>query len=113
MNDLIKAVKALSDETRLRAVNLLMERECCVCEVVQALDISQTRASRNLNLLHEAGFLKLRKDGLWSHYSIDKGGLKSWKLALLEAVTEGLKNNQTARNDLVRLAKSCKLSKSC
>ena len=64
MRDLVKAFKALSDETRLRILNLLLVRECCVCEVMQALDISQTRASRNLSVLYDAGFLKLRKDGL-------------------------------------------------
>jgi DNA-binding transcriptional ArsR family regulator len=40
MRELVKAFKALSDETRLRILNLLLERECCVCEVMQALDIS-------------------------------------------------------------------------
>jgi ArsR family transcriptional regulator, arsenate/arsenite/antimonite-responsive transcriptional repressor len=49
MHGLIKAVKSLSDETRLRMLNLLLQRECCVCEVMQVLDISQTRASRNLS----------------------------------------------------------------
>ncbi len=71
MQELLKAMKALSDETRLRIVNILLERECCVCEVMQALDISQTRASRNLGILQEAGFLKTRRDGLWIVYSID------------------------------------------
>ena len=55
--------KALSDETRLRVLNLLLERECCVCEVMQALNISQSRASRALKSLHDAGILKLEKEG--------------------------------------------------
>ena len=55
MQDLIKAMKALSDETRLRIMKVLLERECYVCEVIQALDISQTRASRNLGILQDAG----------------------------------------------------------
>ena len=78
MRELVKAFKALSDETRLRILNLLLERECCVCEVMQALNISQTRASRNLNALYDAGFLKLRKEGLWSLYSIDKEGMREY-----------------------------------
>ena len=61
MQDLIKATKALSDETRLRILNLLLERECCVCEVMQALDISQSRASRNLGILQGAGFLRTKR----------------------------------------------------
>ncbi len=65
MQDLLKAMKALSDETRLRILKILLERECCVCEIMQALDISQSRASRNLGILEDVGFLKARRDGVW------------------------------------------------
>ena len=71
MQDLIKAMKALSDETRLRILKVLLERECCVCEIMQALDISQSRASRNLGILQNAGFLKVRRDKVWTVYSMD------------------------------------------
>ncbi|MEE9399308.1 MAG: metalloregulator ArsR/SmtB family transcription factor [Dehalococcoidales bacterium] len=71
MQSLIRTMKALSDATRLRILNLLLERECCVCEVMQALDISQSRTSRNLGILQNAGFLKARRDGLWRVYYID------------------------------------------
>jgi len=56
MGQLTRAAQALSDETRLRILNVLMVHECCVCEVMQALGISQTRASRNLKILDDAGF---------------------------------------------------------
>ena len=56
MQDFIKVMKALSDETRLRILKVLVEKECCVCEVMQALDISQSRASRNLGILLDTGF---------------------------------------------------------
>jgi DNA-binding transcriptional ArsR family regulator len=49
-----QAFKTLSDETRLRILNLILERECCVCEVMQALEISQSKASRGLSLLTQA-----------------------------------------------------------
>ncbi len=71
MQDLIKAMKSLTDETRLRILKVLLERECCVCEIMQALDISQSRASRNLGILQDAGFLKARRDGAWIVYSAD------------------------------------------
>jgi ArsR family transcriptional regulator len=71
MQELIKATKALSDKTRLRILNVLLERKCCVCEVMQALDISQSRASRNLGILEDAGFLTAKRDGVWIVYSID------------------------------------------
>ncbi|MFA4836543.1 MAG: metalloregulator ArsR/SmtB family transcription factor [Dehalococcoidia bacterium] len=113
MRDLVKAMKALSDETRLRIVSLLMERECCVCEVMQALEISQTRASRNLNLLHDAGFLKLKKDGLWSVYSIDTEGMKEYYADLIEAVVKGLRGNNLAVNDRERLETAERVGPKC
>jgi len=106
MRDLIKATKALSDETRLRILNLLLERECCVCEVMQALDISQTRASRNLSVLYDAGFLKLRKDGLWSLYSIDIEGTKEYYSALVDVVRKALEGNKVIDTDRERLKKA-------
>ena len=113
MRDIIKAFKALSDETRIRILNILMERECCVCEVMQALDISQSRASRNLAALYDAGFLKLRKDGLWSLYSIDKEGMQDYLTDLLQAVTKLLKVNKIAELDRDRLKKAERVGPGC
>ncbi|ADJ26883.1 transcriptional regulator, ArsR family [Dehalogenimonas lykanthroporepellens BL-DC-9] len=70
MNQTLKVFKALADETRLRIMNLILERDCCVCEVTQALDISQTGASRGLTQLYEAGLLSQRREGLWVIYHL-------------------------------------------
>ena len=106
MRDLVRAMKALSDETRLRIIKVLLERECCVCEIMQALDISQSRASRNLGSLYDVGFLKMRKDGQWSLYSIDQEGMKEYYYDLVEAVKKALDVNQVAAQDLERLKKA-------
>ena len=113
MRETIKTFKALSDETRLRILGILLERECCVCEVMQALDISQTRASRNLAALHEAGFLKLRKDGLWSLYSADRDEMNEYLADLVGAVTRTLKGNRTLEEDRERLRKALRVGPSC
>jgi ArsR family transcriptional regulator len=113
MRELIKSFKALSDETRLRILNLLLERECCVCEVMQVLDISESRASRNLSFLYDAGFLKLRRQGLWSLYSIDTEGLKPQYNHILEAVRKALEGNNTALQDIQRLQQAKRLGPSC
>ena len=113
MRELIKAFKALADETRLRILNILLERECCVCEVMQALDISQTRASRNLNALYDAGFLKMRKEGLWSLYSIDYEHNKSCCPDLIEVVKNGLADNKEAETDKVRLSSAERVGPGC
>ena len=106
MREIVKAFKALSDETKLRVLNVLLERECCVCEVVQALGISQSKASRHLSALYDAGFLKLKKDGLWSLYSIDNEGMADYLSELIVAVRKSLQNNKTVALDKERLKKA-------
>ena len=113
MKDLVKATKAFSNETRLRILNILMARECCVCEVMQALDISQTRASRNLNVLYDAGFLKLRKDGLWSLYSVDPKNMDECLLDMTTALVKMLGSNPIAVLDLERLQKAERVGPGC
>lgn len=113
MDILLKAMKALSGETRLRVLNLLLERECCVCEVMQALDISQTRASRNLGALHQAGLLRLRKDGLWSFYSIDRAALRPPLAELVQAMAGALAADPAAARDRQRLAQAVRSGPGC
>ena len=113
VHDLIKAMKALSDETRLRILRILLEKECCVCEVMQALNISQTRASRNLSALHDASFLRLRKDGLWSLYSIDKEGMREYFPELVDIVSKALEGNEVTALDRERLRRAERVGPGC
>lgn len=83
MQDFIKAIKALSDKTRLRILNVLLVRECCVCEIMQALEISQSRASRNLRILQDAGFLRAQRQGAWIIYSIDRDTANCYSASLV------------------------------
>ena len=113
MRDLVKVYKVLSDESRLRVLNLLLERECCVCEVMQALDISQSKASRILSALYDVGFLKLHKDGLWSLYSVDWDGMDTNIKAIAEATTLSFKGNKTMVADRERLSKAERVGPGC
>jgi ArsR family transcriptional regulator len=96
MHGTTKLFKALSDETRLRTLNLLLERECSVCEVMQAMKISQTRASRVLTALHSPGILKVRPDGLWALYSIDEEAIEKFYRCLLELIRGVLQGDELA-----------------
>lgn len=63
--------KALSDETRLQIMTLLLDNdELCVCDLVGALGQTQSKISRHLRYLYNAGLLKDRRGGLWMHYRI-------------------------------------------
>jgi ArsR family transcriptional regulator len=113
MRDMIKSFKALSDGTRLRILNILMERECCVCEVMQVLEISQPSASRHLSALYEAGLLNVRKEGIWTHYSVDWDGMPEYASEVVKAVRLGLIDNKIAQADRQKLKSTTKQSMSC
>ncbi len=57
MPELTRMFKALSDDTRLRMLKQVLPGELCVCEIMRALNLSQSRASRNLGILRDAGLL--------------------------------------------------------
>jgi len=113
MQDLIKAMKALSGETRLRILNVLLERECCVCEVMQALDISQSRASRNLGILQEAGFLKEKRDGVWIVYSVDWQTANRYATSLAKLLKDSPVSNKVLEKDKKRLRHSKRIGPGC
>ena len=113
MHDLIKAMKALSDETRLRIVNVLLERECCVCEVMQALGISQSRASRNLGILEDAGFLKARRDGAWIVYSVDWDTTNRYATSLTKLIKNSPLNSDVLEKDMESLKDAKRTSLGC
>ena len=112
MRDLTRAAQALSDETRLRMLNLIIERECCVCEIVQAFKISQTRASRNLKVLYDAGFLSMRDDGLFTLYSLNSEN-KVYYIDLVEAVKKSFEGGSIARSDLASLNRVKRIERRC
>ncbi len=113
MKELIKVYKALSDESRLRVLNLLLARECCVCEVMQVLEISQSKASRILSTLYDVGFLKLRKNGLWSLYSINEDDMDTQLQDILKATSISFKKNRQMALDRERLEKAERVGPSC
>jgi len=104
MRDVVRLFKALSDETRIRILKVLMQRECCVCEVMQALDISQSRASRNLSTLEDAGFIKSRREGLWIIYSINEQAANSHVASLIKLLRGSLVNEEIILQDKERLS---------
>ena len=69
MHDLAQRFKALSEDVRLQILALMFRHgELCVCEIERFLDVSQSRASRHLRYLLNAGLVEDRRDGLWVYY---------------------------------------------
>jgi ArsR family transcriptional regulator len=80
-------LRAFCDRTRLRIMCLLRGGEMCVGDLVDVLQVSQPRASQHLGYLRKAGLVVVRKDGLWSFYSLSrsKHGFHQKMLEFLES----------------------------
>ena len=71
MKNLANLFKALSDETRLAMMNMLLRHgELCVCDFVETLGITQSKASRHLRYLLNAGLVQNRREGVWMYYRV-------------------------------------------
>ncbi len=102
LKDLTTLHRALADETRLRALHLLLELgELCVCDVETALDVSQSKASRHLVTLKQAGLVGDRRDGTWVYYRI-AGDLDGPSRAALESLSASLRADDVGASDVER-----------
>lgn len=63
--------KALGDEIRLKILDMLSEREMCVCEIIDSLQMSQPAVSHHLKILKQASFVNDNRDGKWIYYSLN------------------------------------------
>ena len=86
MDEFLKTVGALYDETRVLILRFLDEHgELCVCDLQQSLGMIQSRLSRHLRILKEAGFLRVERRGRWAYYSI-RSPLDRFRLQALEEI---------------------------
>jgi ArsR family transcriptional regulator, arsenate/arsenite/antimonite-responsive transcriptional repressor len=71
MEIFLKTIGALNDETRLRILHFIDHNgEVCVCDIENSFNMIQSRISRHLKILKDAGFLKVKREGRWAYYSI-------------------------------------------
>ena len=71
MNDLVLLGKAFADPTRIRILAALRRNELCVCELCDALEMSQSTLSTHLQTVRQAGLVTTRKDAKWTYYGIE------------------------------------------
>lgn len=69
--------QALSDEKRLKILEILRGGECCVCDLAESLEVRQSLLSFHLKTLRDAGLVIDRKEGRWVHYSLNEEALRA------------------------------------
>ena len=108
MKELATVFKALSDEARLRILNLLFRTgELCVCDIESTTGFTQTKVSRHLSYLRNAGLLDSRQQGLWILYKIAEPQNEG-HARLLTCLRTILQTNPVAQRDTKELTKSIK-----
>lgn len=67
-----KIIKALSDVNRMMIINNLSGGEMCACKLLEKFNITQPTLSHHMKILSECGIVNSRKEGKWTHYSLNK-----------------------------------------
>jgi ArsR family transcriptional regulator len=69
--DPCKFYKCLADDTRLRSLLLISQvGECCVCHLMEALELEQPKISRHLAELRKCQILLDNRRGKWVYYRL-------------------------------------------
>ena len=102
MRDVVSLGQAIIDPTRVRIIAALQKGALCVCELVDALQISQSTLSTHLQVLRRTGFVNTSKEGRWIYYS-----LADQKVALIDAIFSHVQPNADprVRRDAERVAR--------
>lgn len=72
ISDTAELFKILGDPSRLSMVAMMNKRECCVCDFTECFGMSQPAVSQHLRKLRDIGLVKARKDGYWTHLSLNE-----------------------------------------
>jgi ArsR family transcriptional regulator len=83
-----KIFKALSDQNRLKIIDMLSCGEKCACDLLENFDFTQPTLSHHMKVLIECGLIRCRKEGLWSHYSLDNTNSNKLTLFLMTLITD-------------------------
>src|ERR1700720_3114010 len=98
--------RALADPLRLRLLNLIADREICVCYLVEILRTSQPKISRHLAYLRRAGVVATRREGKWMHYRIIEPS-DGHAARIFREVRAWLSSHPAMQGDRTRLARIC------
>jgi len=99
MKESLKIFKALSDETRLKIVQVLLSQEKCVCEIVPHVKRKQSTVSIQLGKLENFGIVESRKEGKRVYYKVSNSKVKK----ILKIVNDKPKSKGGYKNELRRI----------
>ncbi|NFB21642.1 ArsR family transcriptional regulator, partial [Clostridium botulinum] len=87
-DDNAKIIKALSDGSRLKIIDMLSCGEKCACDILEHFDFTQPTLSHHMKVLMDCGLVESRKEGLWSYYSLNITNCNKLILFFMNIITE-------------------------
>lgn len=81
-------IKALSDASRLKIIDILSCGEKCACDLLENFDFTQPTLSHHMKVLTDCGIVNCRKEGLWSYYSLNISNCNKLILFLMNIFTD-------------------------
>lgn len=86
MEIFLKTISSINDETRLKILDFIqINGEVCVCDIESSFEMIQSRISRHLKILKDAGFLKVDRRSRWAFYSI-RSPLDEFRQSILKEI---------------------------
>ena len=103
MREWVRISKAVSDETRIRMLKLLLRNDICVCEMHEIFSLSHPQVSRNLKTLMDAGFLKRWREGKCIVYGVERNNSNRYCRAILDALDNSFDDEPVVHKDKEKL----------
>ena len=86
MNNFLTTISAINDETRVKLLCFIDKYgETCVCDIESSFKMIQSRISRHLKILKDAGYLRVDRRGRWAYYSV-RSPLDKFRTEILKEI---------------------------
>jgi DNA-binding transcriptional ArsR family regulator len=108
---LVDIYRSFADPTRLRILNLLLQRPLCVCHIQEVLDLPQVNTSQHLAYLRKAGIVAFERMQTWKIYRLNHSGNRNLQLCL-KCLSNCVKTDPIFSADILRLQKALRKSDS-
>jgi DNA-binding transcriptional ArsR family regulator len=105
MREILSITKALSDESRLRALIAVKDGELCLCQIIQVLSLSPATVSKHMNTLEQAGLVERTRRGKWRFYKLAENSSSRAVKQALAWVLDALRSDPKLTDDARRIRK--------
>ena len=111
MYTFLSIARALSDESRVRALMMLSRGELCVCQLIEMLGLAPSTVSKHMSILRQARLVEVRKQGKWTYYRLGGEDSPEEAVQAIEWVRNSLAKDKRVRADAEEVKRVCRMDK--